>query len=197
MACPCCTPPFCCPSGQPMNVTVQFYSPVSIDSSTPSYEPITPLLGTYVLSRDPAGEAYLGLDGVNSAAYGLYPAGKRWQDGLVIASSQWPSVPVGDKYIIVTLSCTGTTVSVSGASLIAKAIADTSSVVFGVPYQTSYRTSFTYNAVSLSASCGTSSTSAESSQIWNHGEIYFRNGAYTGTSGLYYDSSKVKMTISF
>jgi hypothetical protein len=197
MACPCCGQQFCCFGGQPSNVTVQFYAPVVVDSNTPSYDPVSPLLGTYVLSRDTVAEAFLGLNGSSGAAYGLYPAGKTWQGGAGIASSQWPSVPVGDKYILITLSCSGTTVSVSGMGLIAKAISDTTVLIFGVPNQVSYRTSFTYNAVSLSTPCGTSATSAESTQIWNHVEIYFRNGSFTGTSGAYFDGSKVKVSINF
>lgn len=196
MACQCCVAPFCCPEGPPADVTVEFYAPVVLDGNYFGPDPITPLLGTYVLTRDTIGEAYLGLDGISSAAYGLFPAGKQWQDGLSIQSAQWRPVPVGDTYIIVILACNSEQVSVSNVSLIAKAIDETTVIIFGVPHQTAYRTSFTSSAVSLTTSCGTSATSAEASQAWNHAEINFRDGVFQSSQG-YFDTSKVKISVHF
>lgn len=198
MACVCCGATFCCSGGAPASVSVQFYSPVTVSASTPGYDPVSPLLGTYVLARDTAAESYLGWNGTTLAGYGLYPAGKSWQDGVSIPSSQWSSVPTGDIYILAQLTCNAnTSVSVTGVSVIAKAIANTTTTIFGVVFLTAYRTSFTIYNGSLQTNCGITATSAEATQTWNHVEIYYRAGAFTGTSNAYFDTSKTKVSVTF
>ena len=198
MACPCCNPTFCCSGGAPVSVSVQFYSPVTVDGATPSYDPVSPLLGTYVLARDTAAESYLGWNGTTLAGYGLYPAGKSWQDGVSIPSSQWSSVPTGDIYILAQLTCNGSaSVSVTGVSVIAKAIANTTTTFFGVAFLTAYRTAFTTYNGSLTTNCAATATSAEATQVWNHVEVYYRDGSFTGTSGAYFDTSKTKVSVTF
>lgn len=198
MACPCCQTPFCCSSGPPASVTIRLYSPVVVSSSTPGYDPITPILGTYVLSRDTATEAAIGVDGTTLSVYGVYPAGKTWADALAITTSQWKDVPTGDVYMIANVSCSGgSSVSLAGLSLIAKAIPNTSALISGVVWTTAYRTSFNITSAAVTASCGSTTLGSEYTQTHQHVEIYYRAGTYNSTSGAYFDSSKIKASIEF
>lgn len=166
---------------------------------------VTPLFGTYVLSRDIAYEAILGDPATLS--YTLTPAGVSWATASMITPQQWKDVTVGSVYAYASVLCQNRSgypsgyVTVGTFTFFGKAVANATYGGLLEAYRTSVGASSAFNTPSVynlpDAPCGTTTSKAAS--------FYFADSIYKYPGGTYdltktstwYDYARVTTTINY